>query len=145
MDGTTNNIRMRSGVMIFFLLNIALGIIGTFWFRNQARRNEIGLRMALGSSRNKLQAQYIAEAILLLTLAAIPAFCVNAFLVQADVIEVVGQQVANSGYITNNKWLRFFITNAITFILLAIVVALSVWIPAYRASRVQPVEALREE
>lgn len=75
MDGTTNNIRMRSGgVMIFFLLNIALGIIGTFWFRNQARRNEIGLRMALGSSRNKLQAQYIAEAILLLTLAAIPAF-----------------------------------------------------------------------
>lgn len=145
MDGTKNNIRMRSGVMIFFLLNIALGIIGTFWFRNQSRRSEIGLRMALGSSQNELRAQYIAEAVFLLLLAAIPAFCVNAFIIRADIIEVVGQQVANGEYITNNKWLRFLITNAITFILLTIIVALSAWIPAYRASRVHPVEALREE
>ncbi len=145
MDGTKNNIRMRSGVMIFFLLNIALGIIGTFWFRNQSRRSEIGLRMALGSSRNKLRAQYIAEAVFLLLLAAIPAFCVNAFIIQADIIEVAGQQVANGEYITNNKWLRFFITSTITFGLLTVIVALSACIPAYRASQVHPVEALREE
>lgn len=145
MDGTKNNIRMRSGVMIFFLLNIALGIIGTFWFRNQSRRSEIGLRMALGSSRNKLRAQYIAEAVFLLLLAAIPAFCVNAFIIQADIIEVAEQQVANGEYITNNKWLRFFITSTITFGLLTVIVALSAWIPAYRASQVHPVEALREE
>lgn len=145
MDGTTNNIRMRSGILIFFLLNIALGTIGTFWFRNQARRGEIGLRMAMGSSRRKLQAQYIAEAILLLSLAAIPAFCVNALLIRFDVIEVVGQQVADGGYITDNKWLRFLITNAITYVFLAIIVALSAWIPANKASKMHPVEALRDE
>ncbi len=38
-------------VLGFLLLNIFLGVIGTFWFRTQQRRKEVALRMALGSSR----------------------------------------------------------------------------------------------
>lgn len=38
-------------VLGFLLLNIFLGVIGTFWFRTQQRRKEVALRLALGSSR----------------------------------------------------------------------------------------------
>lgn len=145
MDGVSNNIRLRFGISIFFLLNIALGIIGMFWFRNQSRRGEIGLRMALGSSKKQLQRQYIAEAVLLLTLAVIPALCVNFALAQANIVGATEGIFAESGYITDNKWLRFLITNGITYALLAIIVALSAWIPASRASKVHPVDALRDE
>ncbi|SFK43856.1 putative ABC transport system permease protein [Porphyromonadaceae bacterium KH3CP3RA] len=143
--GITKEVRIRNGVMIFFLLNIALGVIGTFWFRNQTRRSEIGLRMAMGSSHRQIQTQYLIEALLILTLATIPAVFINIVILQADLIKTLGQEVTNSGYITANKWLRFLITNGITYILLAAIVAFSAWIPARQASKVHPVEALRDE
>lgn len=144
-EGITKDIRLRNGIMIFFLLNIALGVIGTFWFRNQTRRSEIGLRLALGSSHRQIQNQYITEAILILTLAAIPALFINIGVLQADLIQTLGQQVTDSGYITDNKWLRFLITSCITYVLLALIVGLSAWIPAHRASKTHPVDALRDE
>lgn len=49
--GVTNSVRSRTALGLFFLLNIALGVIATFWLRNETRRSEIGLRMALGSTR----------------------------------------------------------------------------------------------
>ena len=149
--GVTNEIRTRTALMLFFLLNIALGIIGTFWFRNQTRRGEIGLRMAMGSTRATLQRQFIAEALLLLTIAVLPAILINFFIVRADLIklnmDVVMEYktIKGSPYITQNAPLRFLITTGITYVFLALIVALSAWIPANRASRVHPVEALRDE
>ena len=143
--GITNQIRIRTSLMIFFLLNMGLGVIGTFWFRNQTRKSEIGLRMALGSNRKKLQSQLVAESILLLTAAMIPALLIVYGVIQTDLIGTLGAYYTDSGYITANKWLRFLITNGITYILLAIIVALSAWIPARQASKVHPVEALRDE
>lgn len=143
--GITNQIRIRTSLMIFLLLNIGLGIIGTFWFRNQARKSEIGLRMALGSNQKKLQSQLVTESILLLTAAMIPALLITFGIVQADLIQTLGVHYTDSGYITANKWLRFLITSGITYVLLIVIVALSAWIPAYQASKVHPVEALRDE
>lgn len=144
-EGLTKEIKIRNGIMIFFLLNVALGIIGTFWFRIQTRRNEIGIRMAIGSSRSLLQKQFIGEALLLLTIVVVPALLINAGIVQAGLIKTLGEQEANSGYITADKWLRFFIANGITYILLATIVCLSAWIPAGQASKIHPVEALKDE
>lgn len=137
--------RIRSGVMAFMLCNVALSVIGTFWLRNQKRRSEIGLRMALGSSRRKVQAQFIIEALLILCLAAIPALLINIGICQADIVQndLLGEESIH--YITGNKWLRFIIANALTFILLGIITALSAWIPARKAASLNPVDALRNE
>lgn len=143
--GKTNEIRTNMIIMTFFLLCIALGVIGTFWFRIASRRNEIGVRMAMGSTRKKLQRQFIMEAVLLLAIATIPAVCISAFIIQADLIETLGKQIPDNIYVTGRKWLRFFLTNGITYVFLSVIVGLSAWIPAYRASKIHPVEALREE
>lgn len=145
MTGVTKGSVMRIFVMAFFFLNIALGIIGTFWFRNQARRSEIGIRLALGAGKRGVTNYYIVEALILLTLAAIPAIAINVCILQADLIKTVGEQFADNPYITSNKWLRFLTTNAITYVVLAIIVAVSAWIPAHRASKINPVEALKDE
>lgn len=149
--GMTNEVRLRVALMLFFLLNIALGIIGTFWFRNQTRRGEIGLRMAVGSSRTMLQWQFILEALILLTIAVLPAIIINFGIVGADLIQlrmdtmIEYKTVKGSLYIIQNAPLRFLITNLITYVFLAIIVGLSAWIPAHRASKTHPVDALRDE
>ena len=151
MFGVTNEIRVRMALMLFCLLNIALGIIGTFWFRNQIRRGEIGLRMAMGSTRATLQRQFIVEALLLLTLAVIPAILINFFIARIGGIDLnmdimmEYKTIIGSPYLTQNAPLRFLITNLITYFSLAAIVVLSAWIPARRASKMHLVEALRDE
>ena len=45
-----NQMQTRFWMMGFLLVNILLGIVGTFWFRTQHRRGELGLRVAVGST-----------------------------------------------------------------------------------------------
>lgn len=61
---------------IFLMINIFLGVIGTFWFRTQQRRSEIGLRQALGASRRSIFTQLITEGIILLAVVIIPTVIV---------------------------------------------------------------------
>ena len=144
-DGTRMNIHLRLFVMLFFVLSTSVGVFGTYWFRNQARRGEIGLRMSMGSSRREILKHFVSEALLLLTLAAIPAMIIVAIILKLDIIEVVGLNNKQGLYLTENIWLRGAITVAITYLFMALVVALSAWIPAYRASKLNPVDALSEE
>jgi putative ABC transport system permease protein len=145
--GMSNEIRIRFGLMAFFLLNIALGVIGTLWFRVTSRRNEIGVRMAMGSNRRRLRLQFIGEALALLTLVFVPAVCINFAVVQAGLINAFDDYFysSNNKYIIDNVWLRFFLTTLITYLFLAVIVTVSAWIPARQASKMHPVEALRDE
>lgn len=68
-----NNLRTRMFITFFLLVNIFLGIIGTFWFRTQHRKGEIGLRIALGDTPKKILEKYYIEGVILLTSAIIPA------------------------------------------------------------------------
>lgn len=149
--GITNEVRTRTALMIFFLLNIALGIIATFWFRNETRRSEIGLRMAMGSTRATLQRQFITEAVLLFTLAVIPALIINYVIARVGMIELnidlhrKYETVVGSPYITQHFTWRFLVANLMAYLLLVVIVLFSAWLPAYKASKVHPVEALRDE
>ncbi|HZJ73705.1 MAG TPA: FtsX-like permease family protein [Perlabentimonas sp.] len=138
--GVTNDIRIRKIMAVFLSFCMALGIIGTFWFRNQTRRSEIGLRMAMGSTRRKLQKQFVLEAIIMFTATTIPALIIYYFIEVAN-----GYHSDTQMYIVQNKLLLFAITGPITYILLGIIVGLSAWIPAHRASKTHPVDALRDE
>ena len=122
-------------MMGFLLLNILLGIVGTFWFRTQHRRSELALRVAVGSSRAQLWGRLNNEGIVLLSLAALPAavICYN-----------IGYLDLTDGYM---EWgtARFLITFAISYFLMALMILAGIWFPARQAIRIQPAEALREE
>ena len=134
-QGSYNQVQIRFWMMGFLLLNILLGIVGTFWFRTQHRRSELALRVAVGSSRMQLWNRLNSEGLMLLSLAALPAavICYN-----------IGYLDLTDGYM---EWgiVRFLITFAISYFLMALMILAGIWFPARQAIRIQPAEALREE
>lgn len=128
--------RVITSVMLFLLVNVFLAIVGSFWFRVKRRRAELGLRMAMGSSRRGLLGFTIGESLLLLTLAALPALLVCGNLLYAEAVPLV------TGW---TKVASFLVASSLTWLALALVIVLAVWYPAWRAAKVMPAEALREE
>ena len=49
-----NEVKTQLCILFFLMLNIFLGVIGTFWFRTRRRRNEIALRLAMGSTKKQI-------------------------------------------------------------------------------------------
>ncbi|MDD2951580.1 MAG: cell division protein FtsX [Parabacteroides sp.] len=135
-NGVKSELQNQIAVMGFLLFNIFLGIIGTFWFRTEQRKGEMGLRIALGSTRFGLKGIMIAEGILLLTLVAIPAsiICVN-----LQVSEIT------KSYYMDYTLGRFLIGFAMTYLIMAIMVVLGIWYPVSQLARLEPAEALRYE
>lgn len=133
---TVNSIKKRGFVMLFLLVNIFLGIIGTFWYRTQQRRAELGLHIALGSSRLKLGRYLFSEGMLLLLFAFIPAMPVCYHLGKFDLMDAWQMEWGIS---------RFLSGILITFMLIALMILVGIWYPARQAMKVKPAEALHEE
>lgn len=142
--GYDNNFKSIYAISAFLIMNIFLGIIGSFWFRMQSRRSEIGLRLAMGSSKRGVKSIFAAETIILLFIASIiaTALCINISLI--DVLKEIGIPVIDRE--TNKAGISlYFINYVITFITLLIIAVFAVWYPAHRAAKTQPAQALRDE
>lgn len=132
-----NNIRNYATGMGFLMLNIFLGLLGTFWFRTQQRRSEVALQLALGSTKRRVFGRLLSEALILLTIATIPAIVVDYNLTHAEL---------NASYNgTTLDPVRFIITILATWVLIAVMILLGIWFPARKATRIQPAEALHED
>ncbi|WP_029906576.1 ABC transporter permease [Prevotella sp. 10(H)] len=143
-NGYDNNFKSIYSITAFLIVNIFLGIIGTFWFRIQSRRSEIGLRIALGASKSNVKNMFVQETVLLLFLASILAtiICVNISV--ADLIKDINVPIPDRGE-NGAGIVQYFINYGITFLFLAIIAIVAVWYPAKKASDIQPTEALRDE
>lgn len=130
-----NGLKMRLFIMLFLLINIFLGITGIFWFRTQYRRNEIGIRIAMGSTPRKILYQFYTEGILLLVSAIMPTIVLFIWIKSTEVINY-GAPFTSS---------RLFIGCSITFVLLALMIIGGIWFPAHKAISVSPAEVLRDE
>lgn len=144
--GMDSEVRTRIYMMAFFLVNILLCIIGTFWYRINIRREEIGIRKALGSSSTGIRNILILESLCLLAIATLPAMIVSYQFVHAGLIDTLGANRGNpTVYLTDCTFLRFLITNAITWIIMAAVVIAAVWLPARKAAAMEAADALHYE
>ena len=128
-----DQLQIGSAIAFFFLVNIFLGVLGTFWFRTRQRKSELGLRVALGSNRMQLLTLFIGEGIVLLTITFVPAIILCFNICYAELIDV---------YLMPFDGLRFATGLGITYSLLAIMIVLGIWIPAQQAIKVSPTEAL---
>lgn len=135
-EGITSYITSARMIIVFFVVNVFLGLMGTFWFRTRHRRSEIGLRMAMGSSRARVRGQLMGEGLLLLTFAMVPATVVCGNMVVADITLT---DATDAGYV------RFFISLFVTWLLMALMVVAGIWFPARQAMKIQSAEALHEE
>lgn len=144
MTGTTNTLRLQLALVMFFLFCTFLGIIGAFWLRSNARRGEIGLRMALGSTRRNIHFQFLFEAWILTTIGCLLGLI------------IVVQRVYHDGFafpteggsldlLQNQPFPHFTVVSMVVYLLLMLTATIGTWIPASRAASVNPTEALGDE
>ena len=125
--------RLAGGFAALATVLAALGVYGVVNYSLHQRLREFGLRMALGAAPPALRAQILRQSFRL-------------FLVGAALGLALG---AGSG--RGAEALLFGIggTDPTTFfgafVLLAIIVGVASWLPAWRAGRIDPMEALRHE
>lgn len=134
--GQINDVKTRIAALCFLLVNILLGVVGTFWIRTQQRRSEIGLRLALGSSRTGIRSLLITEGLLLLALAAIPALIISCNVGLAGLLGMEDVEFTAE---------RFIVAEGMALILMALMIVAGIYLPARQAMKIQPAEALREE
>lgn len=133
----SNQLRNYIFGMGFLMLNIFLGLLGTFWFRTQQRRGEIALMKSLGGTDKTVFTRQLTEGVFLLIIATIPAIFIDWNLANAE----LNAWMDGSTF----GWIRFINTVLISFVLIALMIIVGIWIPARKAMKVQPAEALHEE
>ncbi|MDR3308497.1 MAG: ABC transporter permease [Tannerella sp.] len=146
--GMDSDLNIRISLMLFFLLNILLCVLGTFWYMVNLRRSETGLRKAMGASSSSISRMLFAEGLCLLTAAATVAMLLEANCMYAGLIDTFGKGWGSENdtvYPVDRLALRFLITNFITLIILSVIILTAIWLPARRASALHPAEALRDE
>jgi putative ABC transport system permease protein len=129
--------RLRTVVLALFagaaLALACLGLYGTLSYVVSLRRREVGLRLALGALRSQIVAQFASKALRVVALAC-----------AAGVVLSLGSARALRGMLFGvsaaDPW---SLSTAVA--LMVGVAALAVLIPALRASRVDPMQTLREE
>lgn len=136
-QGETSEMRNLVVGMGFLLLNIFLGLLGTFWFRTQQRRGEIALHKAMGATDGAVFGRLMSEGIFLLLIVTVPAIIIDIVLAHFEL------NSWRNG--TTLEWSRMAFCVVATFVLIAAMIGVGIGIPARRAMKVQPAEALHDE
>lgn len=118
-------------VVIFFIINVALGLFGVLWYNINKRRGEIGLRRAVGASGNNVSRQLVLEALVLSTISLLVGLF---FAIQFPLLNIF--DLPASIYFAG-------IVLAVVFIYLLVIIC-SLY-PGKQAAAIYPATALHEE
>jgi len=137
ISGSLARPRLLAALSGFFgalaLVLAVIGLYGTMSYNVTRRRNEIGIRMALGAASQQVLRMVVREAGRLIILGI-----------------ALGAAIALAGTrLVSSLLYGMTATDPLTFVLSAAVLAaaalVAAWIPAWRAGAMDPMEALREE
>jgi putative ABC transport system permease protein len=132
-----NEMRNNYTGMAFLLVNIFLGLLGTFWFRTQQRKSEIALHKAHGATNQMVFTRLLSEGWLLLLIVTPIALLIDFNLAHAEL------NAWHNG--TTLEWDRLLFCGGISFALIALMIAIGIGIPARKAMKIDPAEALHNE
>ena len=133
----SNGIRNLVTGMAFLLVNIFLGLLGTFWFRTQQRKSEIALHKAHGATNGMVFTRLLSEGWLLLLIITPIALIIDFNLAHAEL------NSWRNG--TTLEWDRLLFCAGISFVLIALMIAIGIGIPAQKAMKIDPANALHNE
>ncbi len=121
----------------FLLLNIFLGLLGTFWFRTQQRRQEIALHKVNGASCADILGRLICEGLYLVAIATPLAMLIDFNIAHSELNAVYNG--------TTLEPLRFIICVAISAASIILMMIVGIYIPARKAMKIEPAVALHGE
>lgn len=149
VEGYTNSMRLRYALLLFFLVNIGLGMTGTFLLQTRKRTEEAGIMLSFGATKGYILRMLLGEGFVLTTSAWL-AGCFIFYHIAKIIGLTMGLGDVNVDSRVGLSWIsdfntHFAIVSLIVYAVLLIVVMLGIWIPARKISSVNPVDALRDE
>jgi putative ABC transport system permease protein len=132
-----NVIRNHITGMAFLMVNIFLGLLGTFWFRTQQRKSEIALHKAHGATNRMMYNRLLSEGWGILLLVTPLALLIDFNLAYAEL------NAWRNG--TTFEVDRLLFCALISFLLFGLMITIGVSIPAHKAMKIHPAEALHNE
>ncbi|MBO5380823.1 MAG: ABC transporter permease [Bacteroides sp.] len=133
----TNDIRNKVTGMSFLMLNVFLGLLGTFWFRTQQRRSEIALHKVHGATKRMVFIRLLSEGLFILLLITPLALLIDFNIAHAEL------NAFRNG--TCLEWDRLLLCVLISFALILAMISIGILIPANKAIQTKPVDALHAE
>ena len=145
---------------VFFLINLVLGVIGSFWLKTRSRRSEVGIRRSFGASRLRIVWLFLRQALWLASMAIVVgtllylAYCAYewkglGFITGFDMYPSVQATTPSSHTLPLPwiciRWLYHLVVFAIIYLLMALTITIGVTIPAWTLTRQKPIESLKEE
>ena len=128
------NLSVIVSVSAFFALLIAsFGLFGLTLFIMKSQTKEIGIKKVCGSSGQGIVLSFLSQNFIMVIVATLISI--------APTIFVMNKWLSNFAFKTDISWWVF----VITFVFASIVALSTVLFHSYRASRINPVEALRYE
>jgi len=129
--------RLRTALLVMFagaaLSLVCLGIYGTLSYIVSLRRREVGLRVALGALSSTIVAQFVTQALRVVGVACVVGLVLSLAFGRALSGLLFGVSPSDP------------LTLAGVVVLVVGVATLAAFLPSLRASRIDPIEALREE
>ncbi|BDC49047.1 hypothetical protein F183_A13630 [Bryobacterales bacterium F-183] len=137
LDERLSQDRLMTRLSIAFgavaLLLAAIGLYGVLSYGVARRTNEIGIRKALGAQNTAVMSLILRETGVLLALGTVAGIALSIALLRLIASRLYGLAPADP------------MTLTVSVVVLALVAFSAAWLPAARASRVDPLTALRQE
>src|SRR5690554_3129166 len=122
------------GIGFITLLGAAIGLMNIMMVSVTERTREIGIRKALGATPLRIRQQFLIEAIMICILGGILGVFMG-----IGIGNIVAKFVGPGGFLIPWLWIL------VAFAICVFVGLISGFIPAYKASRLDPIESLRYE
>ncbi len=118
-------------ISAFLVFNVALGLFGVLWYNINKRKQEIGIRRAMGASKSGIGRQFVGEVLVISTLSlALGTF----FAVQFPLLKVFSVQAG-----------VYFLSIVVSAILIYLIAFTCSLYPSVQAAKLQPAVALHDE
>ena len=140
---------LQIATAVFFLINLCLGVIGTFWMQTKRRTEESGIMRAFGATKRRVMLMFLAEGWVLATVSMFIACVLYLNYVKMGLGElcISPHQPGTQPDLTwvADKPLHFLIVSAIVYLIILCTVLIGTAIPAAKILRTRITEALRDE
>jgi putative ABC transport system permease protein len=129
--------RLQTILITFFsvaaLALACLGVYGTMSYAASVRRREVGVRVAFGALAGDIVSQFLARSLAVVAVASLIGVGLSFLFTRALQGALYGVSVSDP------------VTLTVVVVLVCAVAAIAALLPALRAARVDPMQALREE
>lgn len=140
---------LQIATALFFLINLCLGVIGTFWMQTKRRTEESGIMRAFGATKRRIMLMFLAEGWVMATVSMFIACVLYLNYVKLGLgelcISACQPKAQPDPTWVADKPLHFLIISAVVYLIILCTVFIGTAIPAVKIIGAKITNALRDE